>query len=358
MQGETFAYSGDQGETHDARCRLCGGEVKRTWGDVCILNIATFFVFTMLTPFLFMVAMHVPSTPLRMLILPWAGIALISLLALPLTAALAVAGRAQCRRCGEPLPSLSGEGGFPVWSGVLGGVLLLIALVTGLTWFRSAPGQETGAVGLRLLLRVIMAVLALGLGLLAQAIIWRKRRMRTAGGARRELLLLLPAVLLGTGWLALTGHDHRVLTHRYDPVRRAPAVLDRAGLAALPASAREVKVHAWAFLMSGKYTLRFAAEPNDIERFLAESPSLKGRQCQTYSRDRMRLRARNLEQRLSRPRADGHEYYEPWMGVPGWYKREIQGPGRRYEVNWYDGKYQGELIVDDEDHVVYVHVSR
>ncbi len=164
MQGETFVYSGDQGEGCEPRCPLWGGEVKRTWGDVCILNLATFFLFTMLTPFLFMVAMYVRSTPLRMLMLPWAGI--------------------------------------------------------------------------------------------------------------------------------------------------------------------------------------------------AQSASLKGKECQTYSRDRMRLRARNLEQRLSRPRADGHEYYEPWMGVPGWYKREIQGPGRRYEVNWYDGKYQGELIVDDEEHVVYVHVSR
>ncbi|MDI6451349.1 hypothetical protein [Anaerobaca lacustris] len=161
MQGETFAYSGDQGETHDTRCPLFGGEVKRTCGDVCILNIATFFLFTMLTPFLFMVAMYVRSTPLRMLMLPWAGI--------------------------------------------------------------------------------------------------------------------------------------------------------------------------------------------------AQSPSLKGKECQTYSRARMRLCARNLEQRLSGPRADGHEYYEPWMDVPGRYKREIQGPGRRYEVDWYNGKYQGELIVD---HVVYVHVSR
>jgi len=44
--------------------------------------------------------------------------------------------------------------------------------------------------------------------------------------------------------------------------------------------------------------------------------------------------------------------------VPKWYKRAIRGPGRRYEINWRDGMYRGELIVDDERYVVYVHVAR
>ncbi len=205
---------------------------------------------------------------------------------------------------------------------------------------------------------IVMAVLALGLGLLFQAALWKRLRHRTTVPAGRGLLLLLPAAVLGAAWLALTAHDRSVFLHKYDPVTRSPMVLNRAGLAALPASAYEVNVHGWAFMMSGKYTLRFAAEPNDIERFLAESASLEGVECRTYSSRRKRLRGGDYVRLSDRRDAHGNAYFAPERDVPRWYQQEIRGPGRRYEISWYKGKYQGELIIDDEAHVVYVHVDR
>jgi len=245
---------------------------------------------------------------------------------------------------------------------VVGSVILLVVLVVGLVWFRRAPGQETGTVGLTFFLRIIMAGFALGLALLGQAILWRRLQLRMTSAPRRSLLLL-PAIVLGVGWLTLTAHDFSVLSRKYDPVKRAPRVLDRAGLATLPESACDVRVHSWAFILSGEFVLRFAADPNDIERFLADSPSLEGVTCRTYSAERMRLPARSYDDIFAdvfdNRRADKHEYFDPNLHVlPDWYQKSIHGPGRRYEISWYDGKYQGELIVDDKDHTVYVHVSR
>jgi len=349
------------GELH---CPLCGGLAKSTWRDVSTLVFATFFVTLMLAPFLLLVAVAGGGPVFAILGLVSGAIALLSLWVLPVTAAIGVAARPRCRRCGHSLtlapddshPPLGSP--FPVWPAVVGGVTLLVILVVGLIWFRRAPGQEAGTVGLTFFLRVVMAGFALGLGFLGQTILWRDVCRRLTCGATRGLLLLLPAVVLGAAWLALTGYDHRTLSRKYDPVKRSPEVLDRAGLAALPTSARDVRVHSWAFMMSGKYTLRFTAESNDIEQFLAASPSLEGVQLRVYSSKRMLLRGGAYVGIFDRQDAHGNEYLPSEPDVPSWYQQEIRGSGRRYEISWYDGKYQGELLVDDEHHTVYIHVDR
>jgi len=363
LPGERSAERLFPAREDEPHCPLCGGQIGRGWKQLPEFNFGAFLVFLMLSPFALPAFLALHCVVGAVLFLAWIVLVVGLFCALPISGAVAVVARAQCRSCGHAFQTQSDETDkgeatrLPIRSAVLGGVLLLIALVAGLRWFRNAPGQETGAVELRLLLRIIMAVLALGLGLLAQAIIWRRLRMRMMGGARLELLLL-PAVALGAGWLVLTGYDHHVLGCRYDPVKRAPVVLDRAGLVALPASARDLKVHAWAILMSGRYSLRFAAEPNDIGRFLAESPSLKGKECTRYSSERMRLATRDHAKVFDRRDGGGHEYVYLDSGLPKWYRQEIRTEGRRYEVNWYNGRYQGELIVDDVEHVVYVHVDR
>lgn len=347
----------------ETRCPLCGGPVKRRWSDVPVLNLATFIIFVALAPVALVAGAAGGGVVLGIASLLFAGIALLSLWALPVTGAMAVAAQPRCRCCGHLcLPSLDGTRAsgpikFPLRYTVIGSVVLLVFLVIGLAWFRSAPGQETGKVGLTFILRIIMGGLALGLGMLAQTMIWRRLRPRMASVAWRSLLLL-PAVALGAGWLALTGYDHWALSRKYEPTRRSPAVLDRAGLAPLPGSARDVRVHAWAFMLSGKYTLRFTVDPNDIEYFLAASPSLEKVSARTYSHKRMRLRGGDYGGPSARYDAQGNEYFTPDRDVPRWYRQEIRGPGRRYEINWYDGKYLGELLVDDEEHAVYVHIDR
>ncbi len=326
----------------DLRCPECGGPAKRTWSDVSLLNLVTFIIFLALAAFAFFACVSGGLAIVGIASLLCAGIALLSFWALSVTGAIAVAGQPRCRHCEHRFwwesdeVSAGRENRFPLRFAFIGGIILLVPLIVGLIWLKTAPGLETWNGGLRFISRIVIAGFALGLGWLAQAIIWRKLHTRMTSAARRSLLLL-PAVVLGVGWLALAAYDHRALSRKYDPVARSPEVLDRAGLAVLPTSARDVRVHSWGFICSGKHTLRFTAELNDIERFLAASPSIEGR------------KGLGLNHRDT--------FYRP-REVPHWYKRDIRSPGRRYEINWRDGKYQGELLVDDEEHTVYVHVVR
>jgi len=353
----------DSPAVDEARCPVCGGPVKRGWSNVPVLNLATFIIFLALAPVAFIAGVGGGAVVLTIASLLFAAIALLSLWALPMTAAMAVAAQPCCRCCARPHlsamdgASASGPTTFPLGYAVTGSLILLVFLIIGLASFRSAPGQETGKVGLTFVSRIVMAGFAVGLGVLAQTMIWRRLRPHMASVAWLSLLLL-PPVVLGVGWLTLTGYDHWALSRKYEPTKRSPVVLNRAGLAPLPDSASDVRVHAWGFLMSGEYTLRFTADPNDIEHFLAASPSLERVIARTYSRERMRLRGGDDVMFSDRYDSQGNEYFTPECDVPGWYRQEIRGPGRRYEINWYDGKYRGELLVDDEEHTVYVHVDR
>ena len=361
--GDRVTKGTDSPAAGEIRCPLCGGPVKRLWSDVSVANLATFVIFLALTPVALAAGVRGGGAVFAIAALVFAGIALLSFWALPVTGAMAVAAQPRCRSCGRlrlPAPdaaTASDPVTFPWRYAMVGSLVLLAVLIVGLEWFRSAPGQETGRVGFAFAWRIVMAGFALGLGALAQTMMWRRLRPRMESVAWR-ILLLLPTVALGVGWLALTGYDHWALHRKYEPVKRSPIVLNRAGLAPLPESARDVKVHAWGFLMSGKYTLRFTADPNDIEHFLAASPSLERVGARTYSRERMRLRGGDYVSLSDRYDAQGNEYFTPECDVPAWYRQEIRGPGRRYEINWYDGKYRGELLIDDEEHTVYVHIDR
>jgi len=116
-----------------------------------------------------------------------------------------------------------------------------------------------------------------------------------------------------------------------------------------------VATYFWAILLSGHCYLRFAAEPNDIEQFLAASATLKGVACQRYSQERMRIKSVGFQSQPGGPH-DGHEYFHSINTPPPWYEEEIRGAGRRYEIGIRESPWRGELIVDDERHVVYMHL--
>ncbi len=365
-------------------CPRCGGLMQRRWRTVCGFDFVIFIIFLVLT---FMVLPLGSGVVKAVLFLMSLGITLASLFALPITGALAVVARPRCSRCGHRAWLASevscqvDEARFPLWVALIGSTILLVPLTIGSAWVVGAPGTETMDVEFMVAGRIIMAVLAFGIGLLSQTILWRALRTHATSGIRRGLVLLLPAVVLGAGWLALTGHDHSVLVRKYGPLVRAPWVLRRAQLAELPGSANGVTVYMFiSFICSAKCYLCFAAEPNEIERFLANSPSLKDLTCQTYSKRRMRLassdhhlafrhsessgheysypRPESGGQGYSSPRLEdsGHEYFYPSGSPPAWYKEEIRGVGRRYEINPGASNWVGEVIVDDEQHVVYVHL--
>jgi hypothetical protein len=348
----------------ELRCPQCGGPASRKWADVFTLNLVTFVIFGALSPVMLPFFISLACMAGAVLVTAWAAVVLVSLFALPVTGAIAVAAQPRCRLCGYGLWRASGPASpvsetlFPVRLALIGGVITVVPLVVGMVWVTSAPGQETWPVGLRVVTRIIMAVLALGVGLLTQAILWRVLRTRTTTAFRQGAVLLLPAVVLGGGWLVLTAHDHSVLQRKYAPLVRAPWVLARAQLGVLPASANNVSVHIFTFICSANYFLRFAAEPNDIEQFLEDSPSLKGVGGERYSKERMRIACRDFDQASDDSRNAAHDYFSPHGSVPSWYKEEIRGAGRRFETDAWEGKWFGEVIVDDEQHVVYVHVCR
>jgi hypothetical protein len=331
--------------------------------DWFVLNLMVFFIFGGLAPLVLPLCMDWHHVAGAVLLLAYAAFVLISLFALPVTGAAAVAAQPRCSLCGHRFwPTSNGakpgdEDRFPVRFALAGGVITVASAFVGIVWILTAPGQETMGATILLVLRIGIVTLAIGVASLVQAVAWRTLRTRLTSAPRRALVLLLPAVLVSSGWLALAIHDHSALTREYGPSVRAPWVLQRAQLAPLPASAHDLAVHIFSHMFGSKLSLRFAAEPNDIERFIEDSPSLREARCRTYSKNRMRL---------ARPGADGgirqagydHDYFLPRIDAPRWYKEEIRGAGRRYEIKAWGGDWWGELIVDDERHVVYVSICR
>lgn len=346
------------------RCPACGGLATRKWGSVTLLDFVVFILAVVLAPIVLRALRPIDATVGQILTLGWIGLILGAFWALPVFGAVTVMARARCRRCGHrfwprwdassPIDTTR----FPVRFAVIGSAILLVILLLGLFWIWNVPGRETWTVGLTFLAGVIAAGLILGFGLLVQAIVWKSRQERKPQTAQRGLTLLVPTFVFGAAWLGFAVTSHHVFSKKFAPVVRAPGVLDRAGLADLPSSAHGVKVYSFGFICSGKYILRFAADPNDIETFLAASPSLEDVACRAYSDKQMRLPARDLDDVYGLRPHDGNDYFDPNDVMPSWYIREIRGPGRRYDIKWYDGMYQGELLIDDEDHVVYVHVDR
>jgi len=334
------------------------------WAGVFWGHVITLVVMAVLTPGVAVLLRFLSPARVGVLILVLVAIVLLLLFALPITAAVAVAARPCCRDCGYRFWPTSGrvgeagQAGFPVRLALVGGVILLLPLGLGLAWLASVPGRETWTVTQTIGTRIMLAGLALGVGFLCQAILWRVLRTRMANTMCSGLVLLLPVVVLSAGWLTLTAHDHRVLSRRYDPLVRAPRFLAGARLAQLPPSAHGVATYGYSSLFSGKHCLRFAAEPNEIERFLGDSPSLQEVTCQRYSREKMRIRVTGPGDVLRGAPESPHEYFYSGITGPCWYPEDIRGAGRRYEIKLEGGPWFGEVIVDDEQHVVYVRLTR
>ena len=108
--------------------------------------------------------------------------------------------------------------------------------------------------------------------------------------------------------------------------------------------------------MSGEEYLKFKASPDDIELFLAASPILKDKECVNYTEDKMRLAYPEDYKENEGLYNTPHEYFFPHHMAPDWYKGEIEGLGRRYEIQPDGYHYPGEVIIDDESGIVFVYL--
>jgi len=157
-------------------------------------------------------------------------------------------------------------------------------------------------------------------------------------------LVLLPILLIGS--LAV-----------YDswPSVRAACILRNAELAPLPPSAHELKVNLWFTPMSGEGYLRFKAARDDIEHFLAASPVVRDVEYVKHSNDQDRYFHPRDQRNPKSPEAF-HRYVSRPNGAPRWTLQELKPSMTRYSID-PAGSPSGALIVDEEDHLVFVKLS-
>lgn len=184
------------------------------------------------------------------------------------------------------------------------------------------------------------------LSLLPQMILYHFFKVRIRKRLWWWIIFLSPFALLGSFHLYLA-----------TPTVQARTILSNANLASLPESAQDISVYTWSSLMSGEEFLKFDAESEEIAQFISSSPILKDVVCNTYTKDRMRLlQSENFAFRFEDVN-DPHEYFRPDSSNPDWYKEEIKGAGRRYEFQPDGYHYPGEVIIDDDQDIVYVKLT-
>lgn len=254
-----------------------------------------------------------------------------------------------CQSCGyrfrsnHKLERNDPEYPFPLRFCVLNALTLFFLCVVG----RYMMELLSGAVYPMIVGQAIGSTIALfvwvALFLPCQGFVWVFLRLKIRRDLVWAMLFLLPAIWFGTDCL-----------YKSVPTVAARGILAWGELATLPDSATEIKIFAWSSLFSGEEFLRFRASPDDIERFLETSPILKNAECQTYSKDRMRLsfpKDYGMEHFM-----DPHEYFQPVGHAPQWYREEFRGPGRRYIIHPKRYHYPGEVIIDDEKNLVFVYL--
>jgi len=319
------------------RCPQCGGNRIRRPTKPLLVNVVACAVAFVLTPVACAMVIGV----------------VVSLLALPFTTCIAVVGNSRCQDCRHRFkPGVLSidrpkSARFPWVFHVVNAILLFLLCVVGPNIMRAMAGagklpEMTADMG-----RIITWGLFLWVSLAYHLVVYAVLKRRVTAPVLWAILFLLPGVALG----GLVFYTSR-------PSLRMQGFLAYARLAPLPQSATGVRFCSWSSPFSGEDFIRFTADPNDIERFLAESPALQGQEPERFSATRMRLEHPRDDQGNLIYRQDGqHEYFIPSSSAPPWYKQEIRGPARKYPLQPPRYQYPGEVLVDDETNTVYIYAS-
>lgn len=273
----------------------------------------------------------------------------VSTLAIFVTTCIALVGRHRCLNCGHRFRSMVKAKrrwmgpSFPRRFVIINAVLIIVFCVSS-EILKLIYHNVFSSFVEKSIFAVIGSAFWILLFLGYQVLLYEIFKKRIRRNLLWAILFILPGVLLGTNRL-----------YQSLPSVTARRILTLAELAPLPASATEIKAYEWSFIFSGEQFLRFRARPDDIERFLDESPILRGAECETFSAERMRVRSTNDPEKLGRHHEAGHETFIPDPSAPDWYKEEIR-KGRLYIIRPEWGYYPGQVIVDDEEHFVYVNI--
>ena len=318
-------------------CPLCGGEAVNQWEKISIKIFWGFIIFAALAIISSAINCFgiMPRMVIGILTIVFIGLTILALFILPITGAIAIASRSRCQTCGHYFwpasiaPNLNANVRFPETFTVIGIVILLIVFFVQAGYINNVPGNEMIGVILEIALWIFIAWLILVVCVLCQAFFWQTIMVKMQKSSKLSVFLLLPLLILIVGLMTVPFFFRGVLAQKYDPLRRAPTVLYSAKLADLPESAHDVRVYTPRLIFSATDYLSFQAEPNDIEKFLTESPGLDGIKNDTQS--------------------------STYFHHPSWFNPDKRRTGRYYKLSEKDTSWYGELIVDDEKNVIYVY---
>lgn len=318
-----------------ASCPRCGSTRVRSRNRPLAINGLACIITLVLTPVLCAMVIAV----------------VVAFLLLPLTTCIAIVGRNRCQDCGHRFQPGARTGDeskhtrFPWAFHVLNSLLLFLLCVVGPNILRAMAGagslpEMTTDMG-----RLVTCGLLLWASLGYHLIVYSKLKERVKATSIWATLFLLPGVVLG----GLVFYTSR-------PSLRMQGFLAYAQLAPLPESATDVRFYSWSSPFSGEDFVRFTADPNDVERFLANSPALWGQQPERFSETRKRLEyPEDSQGNVSFPQDGQHEYFIPRRTAPAWFKQVILGPARRYPLQPPRYQLPGEVLVDDETNTVYIY---
>ena len=186
-------------------------------------------------------------------------------------------------------------------------------------------------------------------------------RIRKSARATRGKNFAIAGIVISTVILFFVCWNSLPATKAKKTLLKAQNTLANGRLANLPESTTDLKASGWGLLFTGEDYIRFAAMPEDIDKFIAESASIREVTPEILDPNHMYLPHTDEAEQKMRMDFENyikHEYYNESSNPP-WYKPTIKKRGRIYKIpgdpekgghNW------GSVIVNDETNTVYIWV--
>jgi len=277
---------------------------------------------------------------------------LISIFGLLVTGASAFVGPRRCKPCGhlfynagqseqEKANTRAG-----IRYAVLSGAILFLSFVIGPNVIMLASGGISEPADIMMAMSAVIWLLIAGACLLCNATVWLILKERIKNRLVWALLFMLPAVTL-----SFIGVRDAL------PSVRARKALSAWELAPLPKSARRIRFYRKWWPDAERCYLAFRANPQEIETFLNTSPRVRADEFESFSNENSALSSSIDLSTLAELRENDRGLCALDDGAPEWHKLQVRGPGRRYIVLEGDRKSFGEIIVDDEEHIVFVRLG-
>jgi hypothetical protein len=264
----------------------------------------------------------------------------------------ALIGKHRCKSCGyrfrtgDESVKVEPKVRFPTVYSVLSTLFLFVSFVIWHLAIMHVSGGIYKPTDLRIIGAVVVWSFIACLCIFYQSVVYRFLRTRIKSPLTWAILFLLPAIIISS-----------LRIHASLPGVTAQRLLSEAGLAPLPKSATDLRVYGWWFPDEAGRCLMFRATIDDIEAFLNTSPSLEGRQCEKFSTERMRVEYPSDIKKYMEYQQAGHALFVP-ESTPSWYKEEIRKSGRYYSIPSQNRPNSCEIIVNDEEHIVYIKMIR